>query len=117
MTGITQETLDRDGQRIEDALQEFRSFIGDLPLVSYNAEFDMGFIQAVARRSACRVENQVACALTMARRAWPDRRSYRLADLARDGKLDVGNAHRALADCHRTMLVYAAAAARLRSWR
>ena len=112
---ITQEMVEAEGEALEKALREFFDFVGDLPLVSYNAEFDMAFIRAAAQRHSIPVRNNVSCALKMARRAWPDRSSYRLADLARDGNLKTSNAHRALADAERALVVYAAAAARLRS--
>ncbi|MBU1397268.1 MAG: hypothetical protein KKE84_14180 [Gammaproteobacteria bacterium] len=49
----------------------------------------------------------------MSRRAWPGRKSYRLADLAKDGKLSSDGTHRALGDCQRALIVYTAAASRL----
>ena len=39
LTGITQEMVDRDGEPIRDALEDFRSFFGDLRLVSFNLKF------------------------------------------------------------------------------
>jgi DNA polymerase-3 subunit epsilon len=113
LTGITQAMLDADGEPVASALQGFRDFIGDLPLVSFNAEFDMAFLAAAGQKHGFAFANHVSCALTMSRRAWPGRRSYRLADLARDGKLSDEGTHRALEDCRRTMIVYGAAASQL----
>lgn len=116
LTGITQEMLDHDGDAIDEALQGFAVFVGDLRLVSFNAEFDMAFLNAAtAKCGMMPFNNPVSCALKMARRAWPDRRSYRLADIAKDGNLDSKDTHRALADCQRTLTVYGAAASSLRS--
>lgn len=115
LTGITQEMLDHDGDAIDEALQGFAVFVGDLRLVSFNAEFDMAFLNAAtAKCGMMPFNNPVSCALKMARRAWPDRRSYRLADIAKDGNLDSKDTHRALADCQRTLTVYGAAASSLR---
>jgi DNA polymerase III epsilon subunit family exonuclease len=114
LTGITQTMVDADGETLASALQAFRDFIGDLPLVCFNAEFDMAFLAAAGHEHGIAFENDVSCALVMSRRVWPRRRSYRLSDLARDGKLSGRNTHRALADCERTMIVYAAAAAEVR---
>ena len=116
ITGITQEMLNAEGEAIDEALRGFAAFVGDLRLVSFNAEFDMAFLQAATAK--CGIppfNNPVSCALKMARRAWPDRRSYRLFDLAKDGNLDSRDTHRALADCQRTLMVYGAAASILRS--
>lgn len=116
LTGITQEMLDSDGDAIDDALQGFAAFVGDLRLVSFNAEFDMAFVNAAtARCGMTPFNNPVSCAMQMARRAWPGRKSYRLADIAKDGNLDSKDTHRALADCQRALTVYGAAASSLRS--
>jgi len=116
LTGITQEIVDRDGEPLHDVLTSFAGFVGDLRLVSYNAEFDMAFLQAAAKDCGLRAfSNPVSCALQMARRAWPKRKSYHLDDLASDGQFQKGAAHRALEDSRRALIVYAAAVAELKS--
>lgn len=100
ITGITQDLIDKDGEALADALTQFRTFVGDLPLVSFNADFDMAFLVEALRQTqpTVSIANPVSCALKMARRAWPRRKSYRLADLARDGGLSAEDSHRALSD-------------------
>lgn len=116
LTGITQEMLDVDGGAIDEALRGFAAFVGDLRLVSFNAEFDMAFLNAAtAKCGLTPFNNPVSCALKMARRAWPGRKSYRLVDIAKDGNLDSKDTHRALGDCQRALTVYCAAASKLRS--
>ncbi len=117
LTGITQRMVDRDGDSLEDALGAFLDFIGDLPLVSFNAPFDMGFLrEAVSQCQPGReLHNPVSCALKMSRRAWPGRDSYRLSDLAQARGLSLDREHRALGDCRRTLTIYGAAAAILGS--
>jgi DNA polymerase III epsilon subunit family exonuclease len=118
ITGINREMVKRDGLPLDQALSEFRTFVGELPLIAYNADFDVGFLKSACRRvEAESFANEVCCALKMARRAWPGRRSYKLTELARDGGLSLENAHRALDDCHRTLIVYTAAARKLRNYR
>lgn len=116
LTGITQEMVERDGEPIRKVLEEFSAFVGDLRLISFNAEFDIAFLQAAAKGSGLPAfDNTVSCALKMARRAWPKRKSYRLDDLASDGEFNKGTAHRALEDARRALIVYAAAVAELKS--
>ncbi len=116
LTGITQEMVDRDGEIIRDVLEEFRSFFGDLRLVSFNTEFDMAFLQAAAKASGLSpFNNPTSCALKLARKAWPNRKSYRLDDLASDGQFNSGTAHRAMEDARRALIVYAAASEALNS--
>ena len=112
-TGITQTMVDSDGVPLDQAVREFIGFIGDSRLVAFNADFDMGFIRCAAAKQNLAISNQVSCALKMARRAFPGRRSYRLDDLSADGNLGTDGAHRALKDSERALIVYASAAARL----
>ncbi len=113
ITGITQEMVEKDGEILESVIKEFLEFIGDLRLVAYNAEFDMGFLKTAAKCFGLTIKNQSSCALKMARRAWPGLKSYNLADLANTGDLSTKGTHRALKDCELTMIVYTSAASKL----
>ncbi|MFZ0961418.1 MAG: 3'-5' exonuclease [Terriglobia bacterium] len=113
MTGISQEMVESEGEPLEKAIKEFAKFIEDLPLVTFNAEFDMAFLQNAAKQHNLVIGNSTSCALKMARRAWPGRKSYRLNDLAKDGGLSDEGTHRALGDCKRALIVYTAAVSRL----
>jgi DNA polymerase-3 subunit epsilon len=109
LNGISQEMVDMEGIPSETAMREFVDFIQDLPLVSFNAEFDMAFLQHLALQHGIVIHNSASCALKTARLAWPGRNSYRLDDLSKDGGLSRGDTHRALADCRRTLIVYTSA--------
>ena len=113
ITGISQDMVDSEGEPLEEAIREFATFIEDLPLVTFNAEFDMAFLQNAAKQHNLVIGNPASCALKMARRAWPGRKSYRLNDLAKDGGLPDEGTHRALGDCKRALIVYTAAVSRL----
>jgi len=115
LTGITQAMLDEAGRPVDAALGDFFAFAGDLPLVTFAAEFDMAFLRNAIRRGELPIEihNRVSCALKMARKAWPFLPSYRLADLASDAAVYTQQPHRALGDSERALLVYLAAAREL----
>lgn len=116
ITGITDEMLDKDGGELHNSVQEFAAFIGGLRLVTFNADFDMAFLQRAATTCGLpQFSNPVSCALKMARHAWPKRKSYRLVDLAKDGQIDDGKAHRALEDARRALIIYSAAVAQLKA--
>jgi DNA polymerase-3 subunit epsilon len=116
ITGITQEMIEAEGKQLSEALRELVEFMGSLRLVTFNAEFDMAFLYAACEiHGLPKPQNSVSCALKMARRAWPGRKSYRLADLASDGEIARGQGHRALEDARRALLIYAAATAELKS--
>jgi DNA polymerase III epsilon subunit family exonuclease len=109
ITGISQSMVDSEGAPLEEAIAGFVAFIEDLPLVAFNAEFDMAFLQIAAKQRKLVISNPVSCALKMARRAWPGRKSYTLRNLAKQGGLSDERTHRALDDCKRTLIVYGAA--------
>jgi DNA polymerase III subunit epsilon len=114
ITGLDRSKLKKDGIPIKEALQDFIEFIGDLPLVAYNADFDRGFLKNACEQSDLpTLRNSSYCAMKMARKAWPGRGSYKLSSLADDGNLSRDNEHRALGDCQRTLIVFVAAARKL----
>lgn len=116
ITGITDEMLEKEGSELHGSLEEFAAFVGGLRLVTFNAEFDMAFLQQAATTCGLpQFNNPVSCALKMSRRAWPKRKSYRLVDLSRDGQIDEGKAHRALEDARRALIIYSAAVAQLKA--
>lgn len=110
ITGLDRKILEAEGLEIGIVLRQFREFVGDLPLVAFNAEFDMGFLHSECDRASLpRFHNKWDCALKVARKAWPERSSYRLGAICREAGVTVGSEHRALPDCHRALLVYVAA--------
>jgi len=110
ITGISQAMVDCDGRRLDEVLIDFIEFIEDLPLVTFNASFDMGFLRNAAKRHGFAINNSYTCVLQMARRAWPTLPSYRLADIAKVRNLPDDDTHRALGDCKRALLIFTAAA-------
>lgn len=109
MTGITQAMVMAEGRLLYEVFSEFLTFIGNLPLVTYNASFDMAFLRNTAKRFGQVIENPYTCALQMARRAWPELESYRLVDIARLRNLPEDGGHRALGDCRRALLIFTSA--------
>ena len=91
LTGITQVMLDNEGEPLSQVIPQFSDFISSLRLVTFNAEFDMAFLEAACENHGIpKPINPVSCALKMARRAWPRRKSFRLNDLANDGEFAEG---------------------------
>ena len=113
ITGISQAMVDEEGVSPADALAQFAEFVGDLPFVSFNAEFDMAFLWRAATKERLQFDNRYTCALKRARRAWPGLPSYRLVDLAEMGSLPKNDAHRALGDCNRALVVFISATSKL----
>lgn len=112
LTGITQDAIDREGQRPAEAMKAFAAFVGKHPVFFHNAPFDQGFIKKAAAQAKVKFVNPVHDTLPLARQAWPSLTSYKLATLAQH----VGAAaptHRALEDAKATLAVLLAARQRV----
>ncbi len=107
LTGIDDDLLAREGRELGDAVKDLVEFIGDRPLVAFNAPFDQGFLLAAAEKHGIQLNNRWICVLKKARATWPGRKSYKLSELTKAN--DLPNAHRALADSYRALIVYASA--------
>lgn len=99
LTGITQKMVEAEGVALPQAMASLLAFIGDLPLVTYNAPFDLGFLREAARRCHLTFSNPYTCALKCTKRAWPELKSHKLANVAKVMGYSSDQQHRALADC------------------
>jgi len=107
-TGISNEMIESAPPAAEVMAAASR-FVGDAPMVAHNASFDRRFWEAELGRlggpspqpSPQRGEGArpFACTMLLARRLYPEARSFRLGSLAAFHDLpSSGRAHRALAD-------------------
>ena len=110
LTGITDEMLKGQNTLLE-ALQKIRKFIGNAILVSHNADFDIGFLNAACKKVGEKVfTNPVVDTLAIARYIFPESKSHRLGALCRnmDVIYDEDAAHRADYDAQVTNEVWQA---------
>lgn len=113
ITGIDRDMIKADGLPLAEAIDQFREFVGPLPMVAFNAEFDRAFLSAACQRvGADQFGNRFHCALELSRKAWPRRKSYKLQAICADAgiRAQSGGAHRALPDCELAMRTFIAAA-------
>lgn len=69
--GITNEML-KDAPAFADIADEFLDFIGNCPLVIYNAGFDLGFLNAeLEDANMAPIENEIIDALELAKKRFP----------------------------------------------
>jgi len=81
---------------IEEILPLFLQFIEGSVLVAHNASFDTGFMRKALGRAEMPVpENHVLDTISLAKAAWPGRKSYSLQNLAIFLGIDVKKAHSA----------------------
>jgi CRISPR-associated protein Cas2 len=107
LTGITNAMLQKEGIDVSLAMQQFITFLGGLPVVSHNIDFDYGFL-----RKACAVcnlqlpSNRSIDTLTLSRRKIKQIDNYKLSTLAKHFGIATTQIHRSLADCEITCQLY-----------
>lgn len=107
LTGLTDEMLADKGVPAREAFEGLLDFIGGDPIVSYNAPFDLGFLNAACAKLELVVRRRGhSCALSLARRVFVGMPNYRLHTVASMLCLDMSEQHRALSDALRAAQVY-----------
>ncbi len=108
LTGITDEML-ADQPPLREVLPRFLDFAGDGVLIAHNARFDIGFLDAAARRHLGRALHQPhLCTIRLARRLLPAVKRRSLDSLVGHFGLLVRDRHRALQDARATADVFLA---------
>ena len=102
LTGISSEML-HGAPGVQDVVSTLASFIRGLPIVAYNAGFDMSFLRSAAPDVF--EGHPVVCALQAARR-YLTLPNYKLATVARHFGVEQMSAHRALDDCRTTLSIF-----------
>ena len=83
---------------MKDLWPDIESFIGDEALVAHNAQFDMNVLRHTLAAWGITVPRyKYYCTLSLSRKLWKGRRSYKLTSLAEDLGWEY-DAHNALAD-------------------
>lgn len=96
--GITDEMV-RGAPKARTALERFFTFVDGAALVAHNARFDIGMIRQDATRTGKELPSLlVHDSVRLARRVLPHLWSYRLANVARQLRIESATWHRALAD-------------------
>jgi DNA polymerase-3 subunit epsilon len=108
LTGITQAKVDRHGITLRAAMTDFLELAGNRPVLFHNAPFDTRFLRAAATQLDLPFDNATHCTLQMARAMWPDRKSHKLAHLAKAIGAEAPT-HRGLDDVKATLQVLLAA--------
>ncbi|MBR6955147.1 MAG: PolC-type DNA polymerase III [Clostridia bacterium] len=115
LTGIT-DSMVADAESAETAIPKLMAFIGDSPIAAHNAAFDGAVLRAELQRLGLHWDGPVLDTLTMARKLYPDMKSFKLNSLCKKLGVSLKNAHRAVHDAGATAQclakMYAAAQAR-----
>lgn len=102
---ITQAKV-KNAPDIDSVIMDFYVFIGELPLIAYNSDFDMNFIQWKSLlHLGKRLENDTIDALPLARKYLTDLPNKKLETVKQHFELNVGS-HNAIDDCIVTNHLY-----------
>lgn len=104
---ITPDML-KDAPSIDTVMPKFLKFIQDSCLCSYNAPFDLGFINNELKLIGKNLPQDLVIAdiLKMAKRLMPGLESYALISVAERLGIETGQEHRALSDAELTLEVF-----------
>lgn len=107
LTGITSQMVNESGIALSEALGELSLFIGNLPIVGHNIDFDKSFLHdSYARCGLPLITNRCVDTLALARRIMKDGGNYKLETLARQLGIERSNYHRSIDDCETTGILY-----------
>lgn len=105
LTGIT-DAMVADAPPIDQALDSFLEFVGEMPLVAHNATFDTGFIKFAAAAQNKKIENIVVDTLQMSRSMFPQLSKHKLDVVAKHLGVKLDNHHRAVHDATATAEIF-----------
>ena len=94
LTGITDRDV-FDAPEEDEALKKFMKFAGERTLVAHNAEFDIGFMRAAARRSGIDFDPTYIDTLALSQSLLPDLKRFKLDIVSSRLGLPDFNHHRA----------------------
>ena len=102
LTGITAGTV-RNAPPIDDAFENFRRFVAELPLIAHQGRFESRFLNAFADFP---IENSVHSVRELARTALPTLHDHRVETLAGHFSVQCDAPHKALADAETLAGIY-----------
>lgn len=106
LTGITQAQISASGISTSIAINKMVEFLGKLPIVSHNVDFDNGFISEACLRLGITYNPKTIDTLTLARSAIKGLPNYKLQTLAKYLLIPHDNPHRSMNDCETTWQLY-----------
>lgn len=99
LTGITSELLNTKGKNLKSVLKDLSVFCGGYDVYAHNANFDKSFIRKALDDNKTKYsQSDWIDTITLFKKTFPNRTTYKLASLIVDYKLADKEDHRALSD-------------------
>lgn len=93
--------------RLIEVLNEFKDFLGELPIVAHNAKFDLGFIVMGLQREKIKLSSAlIYCSCKMSRVTHQEMPNHKLGTLVKELQIPLINHHRALDDAYASLMVF-----------
>jgi len=107
LTGIDAQMLKEAGEPLNEVLSRFSEFLGDLPIVGHNIDFDKSFLlNSCAKCGSPLIMNRCVDTLSLARRLLKGVESFKLDSLAAQLGIECNRNHRSISDCETTGILY-----------
>ncbi len=103
ITGITNDMVE-EAPEVEEVMPELIEFVGDLPIVAHNANFDYSFIQNYSNKSFS--NNSVIDTVRIGRKLYPELPNHKLGTIAKHIGITEDGFHRAEFDCECCAKIY-----------
>ena len=103
ITGITNDMVE-EAPEVEEVMPELIDFVGDLPIVAHNANFDYKFIQNYSNNSF--TKNKVIDTVPIGRKLYPELPNHKLGTIAKHIGITEDGFHRAEFDCECCAKIY-----------
>ena len=103
ITGITNDMVEA-APEVEEVMPELVEFVGDLPIVAHNANFDYSFIQNYSNKSF--TNNNVIDTVRIGRKLYPELPNHKLGTIAKHIGITEDGFHRAEFDCECCAKIY-----------
>lgn len=103
ITGITNDMVE-EAPEVEEVMPELVEFVGDLPIVAHNANFDYKFIQNYSNNSF--TKNKLIDTVPIGRKLYPELPNHKLGTIAKHIGITEDGFHRAEFDCECCAKIY-----------
>lgn len=107
LTGISNNTLEKDGRALREVLLDFFAFVGDMPMVLHNARFDYDFLRAACSECEQPLFANRCIDITMLAKKWiEDVKNYKFETLLDYFEIATNGVLSAEEDCFATKQLY-----------
>lgn len=104
LTGITDFMLQKDGVDIAEAINDLKDYLRDAVIVSYNAMFDIAFLQTAYRKnSQPELKNKVVDLMPIVKKERQFLDNYRLTTVLKEYGIENSHPHDAVSDARATL--------------